>query len=32
MGRSAAEADVFFERELVRWKRVVDAAKLKLER
>jgi tripartite-type tricarboxylate transporter receptor subunit TctC len=32
VGRPSAEADVFFERELVRWKRVVDAAKLKLER
>ena len=32
VGRASAEADVFFERELVRWKRVIDTAKLKLER
>jgi tripartite-type tricarboxylate transporter receptor subunit TctC len=32
MGRPFAEADVFFEREMVRWKRVIDAAGLKLEK
>ena len=32
VGRASAEADVFFERELVRWKRVIDTAKIKLER
>jgi tripartite-type tricarboxylate transporter receptor subunit TctC len=32
VGRGSAEAEVFFERELVRWKRVIDTAKLKLER
>jgi tripartite-type tricarboxylate transporter receptor subunit TctC len=31
-GRPFAEADVFFEREMVRWKRVIDAAGLKLEK
>ena len=31
-GRPSAEADKFFEEELVRWKRVIDAAGLKLER
>ena len=29
VGRPSAEADVFFERELVRWKRVIDAAGLR---
>ena len=32
VGRPFAEADVFFERELARWKRVIDTAKLKLKR
>jgi tripartite-type tricarboxylate transporter receptor subunit TctC len=32
VGRPFAEADVFFEREMVRWKRVIDSAGLKLER
>lgn len=30
--RPSAEADAFFERELVRWKRVIDSAGLKLEK
>ena len=30
--RPSAEADAFFERELVRWKRVIDSAGLRLER
>jgi hypothetical protein len=32
VGRPFAEADVFFEREMVRWKRVIDSAGLKLEK
>jgi hypothetical protein len=32
VGRPAAEADAFFERELVRWKKVIDTAGLKLEK
>jgi tripartite-type tricarboxylate transporter receptor subunit TctC len=32
VGRPSAEADVFFEREMVRWKRVIDSAGLKLEK
>jgi len=31
-GRPSAEADAFFEGELVRWKRVIEAAGLRLER
>jgi hypothetical protein len=30
--RPSAEADKFFEYELVRWKRVIDTAGLKLDR
>jgi tripartite-type tricarboxylate transporter receptor subunit TctC len=30
--RPSAEADAFFEQELVRWKRVIDSAGLRLER
>jgi tripartite-type tricarboxylate transporter receptor subunit TctC len=32
VGRPSAEADAFFEREMVRWKRVIDSAGLKLEK
>jgi len=32
VGRPSAEADTFFERELVRWKKVIDTAGLKLEK
>ncbi len=32
VGRPSAEADAFFERELVRWKKVIDTAGLKLEK
>jgi tripartite-type tricarboxylate transporter receptor subunit TctC len=32
VGRPFAEADVFFEREMQRWKRVIDSAGLKLEK
>jgi tripartite-type tricarboxylate transporter receptor subunit TctC len=32
VGRPFAEADVFFEREMVRWKRVIDSAGLRLEK
>lgn len=32
VGKPAAEADAFFEQELVRWKKVIDSAGLKLER
>jgi tripartite-type tricarboxylate transporter receptor subunit TctC len=32
VGKPSAEADAFFEEELQRWKKVIDAAGLKLER
>jgi tripartite-type tricarboxylate transporter receptor subunit TctC len=32
VGKRAVEAEAFFEQELVRWKRVIDAAGIKLER
>jgi len=32
VGKPAAEAEVFFEQELVRWKRVIDVSGVKLER
>jgi tripartite-type tricarboxylate transporter receptor subunit TctC len=32
VGKPSAEAEAFFEQELVRWKRVIDAAGIKLER
>ena len=32
VGSPSAEADAFFEQELVRWKRVIDAAGMKLEK
>ncbi len=31
VGMASAEADEFFEQELVRWKRVIDTAGIKLE-
>ncbi len=31
-GKPSAEADAFFEQELVRWKKVIDAAGIRLER
>jgi len=31
VGMPSAEADVFFEQELQRWKRVIDTAGIKLE-
>jgi tripartite-type tricarboxylate transporter receptor subunit TctC len=31
VGMASAEADAFFEQELVRWKAVIDAAGIKLE-
>jgi tripartite-type tricarboxylate transporter receptor subunit TctC len=32
VGRPSAEADAFFEREMVRWKRLIDTAGLRLEK
>jgi tripartite-type tricarboxylate transporter receptor subunit TctC len=32
VGKPAAEAEAFFEQELIRWKRVIDVAGIKLER
>ena len=32
VGKASAEAETFFEAELVRWKKVIDAAGIKLER
>jgi tripartite-type tricarboxylate transporter receptor subunit TctC len=32
VGKPAAEAEAFFEQEMVRWKRVIDVAGIKLER
>jgi tripartite-type tricarboxylate transporter receptor subunit TctC len=32
VGKPSAEAEAFFEQELIRWKRVIDVASVKLER
>ncbi len=32
VGKPSAEADAFFEQELIRWKHVIDVAGIKLER
>jgi tripartite-type tricarboxylate transporter receptor subunit TctC len=32
VGKASAEADAFFDQEFQRWKQVIDAAGIKLER